>query len=227
MQKRKLFLILMIISALGAGCSPGLDASAYRSQEPFEYYVYFPVDYKPDVNWLLFIGVHGEDESGEDCFRRWQPLADDNHFVLLCPTFDVADGQLVHGDSEQRIAAVLRNLYSAYPFQQQFFIAGLSAGGEFALQYAFHYPSAMTGVAALSAEQYPSADANVRELPILILVGQEDQSAVEGAQLFEESLQRQNLPVRVIMLDGEDEDLSSDASRLTVEFALQASRIIP
>jgi len=227
MQKMKLLLILMVLSALGAGCSSGLDASAYRSQEPFEYYVYFPVDYKPDVNWLLFIGVHGEDETGEDCFQRWQPLADDYSFVLLCPTLEVANGQLVYGDSEQRIAAVLRNLYSSYPFQQQFFIAGLSAGGEFALQYAFRYPSAMSGVAALSAEQYPSAAASVSELPILILVGQQDQPAVDGAQLFEESLQRQNLPVRVIILDGEDEELSSDASRLTVEFALQASRIIP
>jgi len=219
-----LFIILMLVIS---GCSSGTDASAYRSTDPFEYYVYFPEDYKADVNWLLIVGVHGEGETGKDCFQRWQPLADDYSFVLLCPTFQVNNGELNDTDSGNRIATLLRILYSTYPFQDQFFIAGTDAGGEFALRYALRYPYAMSGVASLALERYPAPTTAAEDLPILVIVGERHSAGVESAQAFEEGMRMLNLPIRVLVLDGEDEDLSGDASRLAIEFALQASRIIP
>lgn len=221
------FSLLLLLTVAMSGCGSGTDASAYRSTDPFEYYVYFPEDYKADVNWLLLVGVHGAGETGEDCFRRWQPLADDYSFVLLCPTFQVSDGVMNDSDSGNKIATLLRILYSTYPFQEQFFIAGNGAGGEFALRYALRYPYAMSGVASLAAENYPAPTTAAEDLPILVVVGERHTAGVEGAQVFEEGMRMLNLPVRVLVLDGEDEDLSSDASRLAIEFALQASRIIP
>ena len=227
-MKRSFLLVgfLLVLVTLQA-CSPGPGPEDYRSTEPFEYYVYFPEAYKADVDWLLFVGVHAADETGEDCFRRWQPLADESRYVLLCPTFQVGVDGLNENDSEGRIATVLRLLYSTYPFQRQFFIAGNGAGGEFALRYALRYRSAMSGVASLAAEVYPAPTSAAEDFPILVLVGSEHEEGVAGAQAFEQGMRSSNLPLRVLTLDGEDDDLSSDASRLAVDFALQASRIIP
>jgi len=223
-MKRVVILITTIVVFLAA-CSGRPDPRAYRSSTPSEYYVYFPQDYKTDVNWLLFLGVHAEGEDGADCFRRWQPFADDYSFILLCPTFTYADGSILSG--EQLIAELLRNLYNSYPFQSRFFVAGLGEGGDFVMQYAFRYPDAVTGAAALSPQEFPASVYNGQSVPLLILAGEEDAPAVQVANEFEAEAQRLGLPVRVIFLQNEDDNLSGDASRLAVEFALQASRIIP
>lgn len=222
----KRFVILSVVVLLVlAGCGGGPNARDYRSTEPSEYYVYFPQDYKADVDWLLFLGVHADGESGADCFRRWQPFADEQSFVLLCPTFTYSEGAIVAGD--QLIAALLRILYNAYPFQARFFAAGDREGGDYVSQYVLRYPGAVTGAAALAPRSLPISTWNQQDVPLLILAGEDDAAAVDEANAMEEAARMKGLPVRVIVLPGEGDDLSGDASRLAVEFALQASRIIP
>ena len=62
------------------------DPTSHRFTQPIEYYLYVPKAYEPSRPWPLFIGIHGSGGTGLDCWNLWQPYAEREGFILLCPT---------------------------------------------------------------------------------------------------------------------------------------------
>jgi poly(3-hydroxybutyrate) depolymerase len=209
-------------SALG-GCGLFQNYSEYRRQSPSEYYIYVPEEYTHESEWPLFIGLHGEDEDGTDCFRTWQPFADDYGFILLCPTMPEKSGSLATLEGERIIAGVLGDLYQQYKVRDRFFLAGYSAGAEFALAYAYRYSEAVSAVSVISSEAFP-IPSEARDIPVLITVGNRDVERIEPAQSFVDTVLSYGFPVRLLILEGVDHRLSQDAARVTVDFFKQVSR---
>jgi len=217
-QLEKAILSFAILVLLLSGCAVLDSARAYRHETPTEYYLYWPDNYLPDGKWHLFIGLHGEGESSRDCFQQWQRYADEFEFVLLCPTLIEEDGTFNVAKGEQTINGVLTEVYKQVVVEEGFFLVGYSAGGEFALTYAYRYPQALVGVSVISAQNFPQPSAQAINLPVLVTVGERDDERVMAAQNFAEVSEARGFATRVIVFPGVDHQLSGDATRLTLDF---------
>jgi poly(3-hydroxybutyrate) depolymerase len=223
-QRRIGLLSFVMLATLLVSCSILDSANAYRHEAPSEFYLYLPGDNRADQAWTIFVGLHGEGETGRDCFKNWQPFADEFEFVLVCPTLLEEDGKLVTLESERRIAGVLTEIYRQITAKERFFLTGFSAGAEFALAYAYRYPHAIVGVSAISAQSFPQPTAKAVDLPVLITVGELETDRVEITRKFAESLNANGFTARLLVLQGVDHKLSGDATRITLDFLRQVSR---
>ena len=223
-QRRIGLLSFVMLATLLSSCSILDSTNAYRHETPSEYYLYLPEDHSADQAWTIFVGLHGEGETGRDCFKNWQPFADEFEFVLVCPTFLEEDRKLVTLEGERRIAGVLTEIYRQVNAKERFFLTGFSAGAEFALAYAYRYPHAISGVSAISAESFPQPTANSIDLPVLITVGELETDRIGITQEFAESLNANGFTARLLVLQGVDHRLSDDATRITLDFLRQISR---
>ena len=217
-------LSFVLLATLLVGCSILDSTNAYRHETPSEFYLYVPESNQADQVWTIFVGLHGEGETGRDCFKNWQPYADDLEFVLVCPTLLEEDGKLVTIEGEHRIAGVLTEVYKQVTAKEKFFLTGFSAGAEFALAYAYRYPHAIVGVSAISAESFPQPTAKAIDLPVLITVGELETDRVGVTQEFADSLSASGFTARLLVLQGVDHKLSGDATRITLDFLRQVSR---
>ena len=223
-QIKKAIVPFALFALMLSGCAVLDNSRAYRHQTPTEHYLYPPDNYVPDGKWSLFIGLYGEGETSRDCYKQWQSYADEYKFVLLCPTLVEEEGAFSIAEGEQTISRVLSEVYKQVVVDDRFFVAGYSAGGDFALAYAYRYPNAIVGVSAISAENYPQPSALAIGLPVLITVGEKDDERAKAAQNYSEVLEARGFAVRVVVLPGVDHQLSGDATRLTLDFYEQVTQ---
>lgn len=224
LQMKKAIVPFALFALMLSGCAVLDSSRAYRHQTPSEYYLYYPDNYVPDGKWTLFIGLYGEGEKSRDCFKQWERYAEDYEFVLLCPTLTEEDGVFLLAEGERTISSVLSEVYKQVVVDDRFFMAGYSAGGEFTLAYAYHYPHAIVGVSIISAESFPLPSAQAIDLPVLITVGERDEERAKAAQEFSEALEASGFAARVVVLSGVDHQLSGDATRLTLDFFKQVTQ---
>ncbi len=220
----RITIIVSIATSVLGGCGLFRNYSEYRRESPNEYYLYVPEKYTSEGEWPLFIGLHGEDETGADCFQTWQPFADDFGFILICPTMPEKDSSLSTLEGERIIASVLSDLYQQYKVKERFFLAGYSAGAEFALAYAYRYPGAVSAVSVISAGAFPAIPSQAMDIPVLVTVGKRDVERVEPAKSYVDAMLSYGYPARLHILEDVDHQLSQDAARMTTEFFKQVSR---
>jgi poly(3-hydroxybutyrate) depolymerase len=205
---------LPILLLLASACGPRFPENRYES--PSEYYLYVPDNYEPDGEFYLFVALHGHDQDGADCYEEWWRYAREVRFVLLCPTMPVDDEGYDRSHAESQLAAILTEVYSRYTFANQFFLAGYEAGADFALPYAYRYPSAVIGVAVIGPRQLPST-ASAYNIPALLMVGEEETDQRQATEAFSEVLQGAGYTIRLIVVSGLEESLSADARRTSVD----------
>ena len=116
------------------------DPTSHRFTQPIEYYLYIPKANAPSRAWPLFIGIHGTGGSGLDCWNLWQPYAEREGFILLCPTLSDANGGWRQSDGERNTWAAINQVSSKYSIKSGFFIVGFSAGAQFVQGFCFDYP---------------------------------------------------------------------------------------
>jgi pimeloyl-ACP methyl ester carboxylesterase len=223
-QIKKAIVPFALFALMLSGCAVLDGSRAYRHQTPTEYYLYPPDNYVPDGKWSLFIGLYGEGESSRDCYKQWQRYAEEYKFVLLCPKLVEEEGAFSIAGGEQTISRVLSEVYKQVVVDDRFFVAGYSAGGDFALAYAYRYPNAIVGVSVISAENFPQPSSQGIDLPVLITVGDRDDERVEAAQDFSEAMEARGFAARLVVLPGVGHQLSGDATRLTLDFFKQVTQ---
>jgi poly(3-hydroxybutyrate) depolymerase len=206
---------LPILLLLASACGPRFLENRYES--PSEYYLYVPENYQPDGDFYLFVALHGQDQDGADCYEEWWRYAREVRFVLLCPTMPVDEEGYDRSQSESQLAAILGDVYSRYTLANQFFLAGYEFGADFALPYAYRYPSAIVGVAVVGPRNLPST-AVAYNIPTLLMVGEEETDQRQAAETYYEALQRAGYTIRLIVVSGLEESLSADARRTSVDF---------
>ena len=204
----------LVVFLLVSACGPRFVENRYES--PSEYYLYVPDNYEPSGEFYLFVALHGQEQDGADCYEEWWRYAREVRFFLLCPTMPMEEDGYNRSEAEIELAAILTDIYSRYTLANQFFLAGYEAGADFALPYAYRYPSAILGLSIMGPRSLPSA-AFAYNIPTLLLVGEEETDERLAAETFSDVLQGAGYSIRLVVVSGLDVSLSPDARRMSVD----------
>ena len=201
------------------------DPTSHRFTQPIEYYLYVPKAYAPSRAWPLFIGIHGSGGTGLDCWNLWQPYAEREGFILLCPTLSDASGGWYQDQGEANTWAVIDQVTSQYEIKPRFFMAGFSAGAQFVQGFCFDYPGAVQAVAVLSAGNYYQPSAAAGGIPFLIVIGDgDDPVAINGSMQFAHALANNGSGVSYWLLPGVGHEVTTKTKQLTIDFYLAANK---
>lgn len=226
-QRYSRLLSTLLVWLLVSGCSlvpsrEPLDPGDYLHDSPSQYYLYTPANYTADQKWPVFVGIHPEGGTGLDCWNTWQSYADQNGFVLVCPSLAEASGNWHRESGRVTLAKVLNQVARDVSLQEKFFFAGYSAGGQFVQAIMIDYPGILSGAAILAAPYYYPADQNAKNVPVLVIIGQTDNPvAVQSAQLYVEQLRQNGYTVSAEFPAGVDHRLTRDMVDKTLELYRQ------
>jgi predicted esterase len=209
-MKPRVALLVWLVFLLLAGCRAATWRD-YRHSEPVEYYFYYPPADGREAP-ALFIALLGENQSPLDCIDLFQPFAQERRIALLCPGLGGDDGLADRLQAEQDLADILTDLYAQYAFQNKFFLAGFGDGGEFVLDYGFKYPGSVSGISAMSVDEFPEVAAP--SMPVQILVGSTDETRLATAQEIADAWQQSGVLVRLLAVDGNGRSPNRDFARL-------------
>ncbi len=200
-----------------APIATAVDPANYRHVGTVEYYLYVPKQYTVYRDWPLFIGIHGSGGSGLDCWNWWQPYADREGFILLCPSIADSQGGWYQAVGESKVFSAINEVRAQYRVAPKEFMAGFSAGAQFVQGFAFTYPQYVSGVAILSAGNYyfPSM---APQIPMLVVIGSlDDPGAVAAAADFSAALKQNGFDIQYEQLPGVGHALTSRGQQLTIE----------
>jgi pimeloyl-ACP methyl ester carboxylesterase len=170
----------------------------------------------------LFIVLPDVRSDSRECIDDWLEIADEYQLLLLCPELNSEGENLDRNSNERILAAILNVLYKNYSLRGRFFLAGRGEAAAFALRYAYRYPEAIEGVAAIEATDYPNGVESV-DFPILLLIEQGDQVGKDAADIFVQSLEATGTQARLVELNSLGRGIPYRAQRLAVELFEQIS----
>lgn len=179
------------------------------------YWLYVPDSCAGDVTCPVFVFVHGTGGGGQLFLKLWRGFADDEGFVLVCPTFPLGY-QTLDGDEDKKLIAILDEVGQRTTIAGKAFVSGFSGGAQFAHRFAFAHPERTLAVAAHSAGWYDPPPRSARRVPFLVTVGLEDTRRVEWARWFGRSLKREGYDVTLVELEGVGHSLSERAIEETL-----------
>ena len=206
----------MLLTSCALG---GANPNEHRFESPSEYYLYLPDGYTEERKWPVFVGIHGSSQSGKECWSMWQSFADEEGFVLVCPSLSDERGGWYQDDGEAKVAAILNQVYEDYSIQNRVFMAGFSAGAQFVQGFAFHIPSYVYGVSMLSASIYYPPTRGSSHIPFLVTIGDhESPETIQAARNLAGQLTSNGNYVELYILEGVGHVVSEEAVDLTIDF---------
>jgi poly(3-hydroxybutyrate) depolymerase len=217
------FMILLVGCCLPACSSQSFslehNPTPYYRDEPTEYYLYLPSSYTAEKEWPVFVGIHGFGSDGTACLDMWQAYADQEGFVLVCPSMGDENGGWYQDEGERTLMAVLKEVKKEFRVQNKIFLAGFSAGAQFVQGFAFMYPKSVSGVAVLSSGNYYEPSSSASSVPFLVVIGDQDFPAgLKSAGQFSELLKQAGFVIDLHILPGVKHEVSSEALELTIDF---------
>lgn len=215
---------MLALALLLGSCSGRGDAETYHRTTPSELYLYTPPNYEPGTPIELLMALHGEGQEAFDCFDFWRTYADENGFVLLCPELPYSDGRMDRAAAQALLGQALQTAYAEVSLSGTFFVVGFAEAGTLALQYASQFPQSMTGVAAISGQEFPPLSAGAVRMPVLILAHSGDRVASDAAQAYVDQMLPQGFAIRLVILDSKGDRLTRDAGRVTAQFLTEILR---
>jgi len=191
------------------------NPTEYRHTSPVEYYLYVPKDYSDDRIWPLFVGIHGSGGSGLDCWNMWQPYAEKEGFVLLCPSISGDAGGYYQDVGERTVWSAVNAVQKDYLVSSRMFMAGFSAGAYFIQGFSIHYPNSVSGLAILSSGYSVKGFPRV---PVLLVIGGADhpESLQVNANLAS-YLSQSGYDVQYHVLPGVGHWATNETKQLTIE----------
>jgi predicted esterase len=152
----------------------------------------------------------------------WQPYADAEGFVLVCPSLADESGGWYVQDGEAILHEVLREVRLNVNAEKKLFIAGYSAGAEFALAYALDNPNSIRGAALLSCGNYYAPWKDSQDFPYLVVIGDQDfPDSQTGASDFTQYLTENGYSIQSVILPGVKHEITEEALDLTIDFYRQ------
>ncbi len=217
-------LVFALLAVFVINSTPA-DPTSHRFTQPIEYYLYAPKAYVPSREWPLFIGIHGSGGTGLDCWNLWQPYAEREGFILLCPTLSDTSGGWYQNEGEANTWAVINQVTSQYKIRPRFFMVGFSAGAQFVQGFCFDYPGAVQAVAVLSAGNYYQPSVAAGGIPFLVVIGaNDDPVAINGSMQFAHAVAANGSGVSYWLLPGVGHEVTSKTKQLTIDFYLAVNK---
>jgi predicted esterase len=204
------------------GCAPPTydlapDPTPYSYEQPAPYFLYLPAAYTPARPWPAFVGIHGFGSDGSQCLDMWQALADQAGYVLICPSLADENGGWYTDQGEKALLLILRKVQEEVNIRPKVFLAGISAGAEFAQAFAFDYPGWVESAAILSSGNYVEPSPAARKIPFLVVIGDQD-AGLRGANAFTQLLQQRGFTVDLHVLPGVGHTFTPTHRDLTIAF---------
>jgi pimeloyl-ACP methyl ester carboxylesterase len=100
----------------------------------------------------------------------------------LCPDLGGEQGLADRAQAERDLADILTSLYAEYDFRDKFYLTGFGLGGEFALEYGMKYPASVSGISAMSVDEYPQPLGPTGAMSVQVLAGEADEDRLAAAQ---------------------------------------------
>lgn len=231
--RRAAFLVLLVVwGALAATAGwlficelpVRLARRTLTASPAVEYYLYAPPDPTARARFPVFVAVHGTGGSGADMFRIWQPHAEREGFVLVCPSFQAGYHRLEAGAGAD-LVDILDEVMQQHPPRRPVFLAGFSGGAQFVHRWAFLHPDKVCGVAALSAGAYDPPPQKAKGVPFLVSVGRADTgppNRVTLARWFHGALIQAGYRADLRIYDGVGHSLCEAAIEDTLTFYRRA-----
>ena len=105
-----------------------------------------------------------------------------------------------------------------YRVGQKMFLAGFSAGAQFVQGFAFNYPEYVSGVSVLSAGTYYRPNLGAKDIPFLVVIGDQDHSFnIEQSKYFSQYLSENGFDVRYRLMTGVGHTVTKEGVDLTIE----------
>ena len=194
------------------------DPQQYRHVQTFEYYLYVPEDYSADEEWPLFVGIHGAGGTGLDCWRVWQPYADKEGFILLCPSIPGESYGFRVDVGETTVWSTIGSVQSEYRTRPRIFFTGFSAGAYFIQIFATDYLGVVSGLSILSSGNYVDPGLFPEVIPMAVAIGGSDDAvAVETSRLFVDNLAGYGFDVQYKVMPGVGHVMTKEAVNLTID----------
>jgi poly(3-hydroxybutyrate) depolymerase len=213
--------VYLVLIAAGLVVVGWLYWDTYRYQRALsgdpaqKYSLYAPPQCAGDRICPVFVFVHGTGGSGRDYIEGWRPHADDEGFVLVCPTFRLGY-QTLDDDEDEALLAILDEVAQHYSIAPKAFVSGFSGGAQFAHRFAFAHPDSTQAVAVHSAGWYDPPPVGARQVPFLVTVGLNDTRRIEWARWFAAGLEREGYDVTLVEIVGVGHSLSEQAIQETL-----------
>lgn len=202
--------------------STPVDPKQYKHVQPVEYYLYVPEDYSADREWPLFVGIHGAGGNGLQCWQLWQAYADQEGFILLCPSIPGTPDGFYQDVGENTVWAAVGEVKKEFRLRQRMFFSGFSAGAYFIQGFTYHYPQYVSGLSILSSGLYINPNAFPEIIPMLVVIGDRDNAlAVRNSQLFVQGLQNYGFDVHYLVMPGVGHTVTKDGVDLAIDLFRQ------
>jgi phospholipase/carboxylesterase len=212
-----IFVLFVVVGVVYILNSQPKDPAPYRHEQPVEYYLYVPKDYSADREWPLFVGIHGSGGSGLSCWNLWQPYAEKEGFILLCPSIPGNAGGYVQDVGEQTVWSAVEEVRREYRVNSRMFLAGFSAGAYFVQGFAYHYPQSVNGLAILSTGYY--LEGIQSRVPILVVIGGNDHpDSIRANEQLVSHLKQNGFDVQYEVLPGVGHTVTNKTKTLTIEW---------
>jgi predicted esterase len=128
-----------------------------------------------------------------------------------------SDGQLEQLRGNAKLLDILGRVYADYSLQQNIFLVGFSAGGQFIHGYAFMNPSYVGGVSVIATGNYYEPPRSLRHIPFAVIVGENDHAGnVRNARQLAGLLKQAGYYVELHVLSGEGHTISQQARTITL-----------
>ena len=219
-----LFIAVAVLAVLTLRSSAPKDPAEYRHIQPVEYYLYAPKAYSADREWPLFVGIHGAGGTGLDCWNLWQPYAEKEGFILLCPSIPGDQSGFYQDVGETTVWSAIGELKKQYRVRPRMFLNGFSAGAFFIQGFTYHYPQYVNGLSILSSGVYLKPNMFAELVPILVVIGdRDDPVAVQTSQIFVRDLGKFGFDVQYEIMSDVGHTVTKDGISLTIELFRKVS----
>ncbi len=190
------FSALFLIPALSAAISE-VNSFPVPRMGTSESSIFFYRKPSRDATGLLLL-VPGYNGSGESMLdERWCQFADEHGLVLLAPTFRASPEQLKRQEgyyypaqgSGAQIDEALAVIGAKLGVKtDSVLIFGFSAGAHFAHRFALWRPEQVSAFVAYSAAWWSEPGESLREVPALIMCGENDERLQATREFFQKGL---------------------------------------
>jgi len=212
------FIAMIVVAVVAIITSAPLDPEKYRHVQPVDYYLYVPKGYTADQDWPLFVGIHGAGGTGPDCWNLWQKYAEDEGFILLCPSIPGDANGFYQDVGEQTVWSAVGEVKKEYRIQQRMFLSGFSAGAYFIQGFTVHYPQYVRALAIHASGMYVRTSMFMEYVPMLVVIGGRDHpTALQNSLLFSASLQNKGFDVQYVLLPEEGHVVTGTGVNLTID----------
>jgi predicted esterase len=217
-------LLLAVIVALAYRVGLFSFGTGEPAGEQPVYQVHLPADYSPERRWPVFVGIHGFGGSMQDCWDIWHAYIDQAGFILVCPGLADEGGGWYQDEGERALRSLLNEVRREYNVEPQVFLAGFSAGGQFAQGFAFNHPDQVYAVSVLSAGNYYEPTAEAAHIPFQVIIGERDNpQALQNATAFRNLLEQYGYEYEFHILPDAGHQVTDAVKELTIEFFRRVS----